>query len=702
MEGSVPSTSTALFCCVFTRLLRVGLLLCALLTECGCLTGGTQWVAVRETPRNPLTEQLKLLSKKGPEPSPRAAQVLRRYDLETPEGTHLPTAIARLMELHQTGNDREIQYTIAELAYLAAKEIEYENRPDALAYYGTSLVHAYDYLFDDRYASTLNPYDPQFRSVCDLYNQSLEGTLRLVQADGKLKPGTQGTVSTVGHECHFDIELCSSGWHDEDFDNLKFVSDYQLVGLKNHYHTYGLGVPIIAERRSHEGESGVEKFYPDKLTFPLTAFLRIDRPAAGPLGQPAPPHLVLELHDPLDRQTVAVNGTQVPLESDISTPLAYFLNQPNFNVEKVSTIGLLKPDAVEKLQGLYMMEPYDPDKMPVVLVHGLWSSPVTWMEMFNDLRSDPTIRENYQFWFYLYPTGQPFWVSATQMREDLSHMRLVIDPYHAAPALDQMVLVGHSMGGLVSKLQSVDSGSSFWATMSDHSFNELKADDELKQKMEHAFFFHPNPSVRRVVTIGTPHQGSSFANDFTQWAANKFISLPMKMVQGRQELIAENKGYFRENAPLSIRTSIDSLDPDSVLLTTLRGAEPAPWIGYHNIVGKQQATGIASWFSEEGDGVVSLASARLDGLPNVRSQLEVQADHLSVHRHPQSVLEVRRILLEQLYELQRFPFPDTDVTLASANFRVDSNEPVSQPMPPFSSPCFNELPLQTQPMEPVR
>ena len=66
--------------------------------------------------------------------------------------------------------------------------------------------------------------------------------------------------------------------------------------------------------------------------------------------------------------------------------------------------------------------------MPVVMVHGLWSSPITWMEMYNDLRSDPQVRENYQFWFYLYPTGQPFWTSATQMREDLAMMRREVDP----------------------------------------------------------------------------------------------------------------------------------------------------------------------------------------------------------------------------------------------------------------------------------
>jgi triacylglycerol esterase/lipase EstA (alpha/beta hydrolase family) len=140
------------------------------------------------------------------------------------------------------------------------------------------------------------------------------------------------------------------------------------------------------------------------------------------------------------------------------------------------------------------------------------------MEMFNDLRSDPKIREHYQFWFYLYPSGQPFWQSAAEMREDLVQMRAKLDPQRRSPALDQTILVGHSMGGLVSKLQTVDSGNEFWRTLTDKPFAELQADPEIRDQMAATFFFDPNPSIRRVVTIGTPHRGSEFSNDFSHRA----------------------------------------------------------------------------------------------------------------------------------------------------------------------------------------
>jgi pimeloyl-ACP methyl ester carboxylesterase len=482
--------------------------------------------------------------------------------------------------------------------------------------------------------------------------------LRLVRQEGDLRPGMSRTVKTANHTCSFDVVMHSTGWRDADIDRLEFVSDYQVQGLRNHYHTYGLGVPLIAVRRSDVGGDPAEHFYPPSVCFPMTAFLRVDRPtisAAPPLSDPTAPHFVLELHDPLDRQSIVVADRDVPLEADLSTPLAYFLHQPQFQDSHLSTVGLLNPGQAKTLQGLYMLEPFDPAKMPVVMVHGLWSSPITWMEMYNDLRSDPLVRQHYQFWFYLYPTGQPFWLSATQMREQLALMRRELDPARRSPALDQMVLVGHSMGGLVSKLQTVESEEAFWRTMSERPFAELNAEPDEVRSLASMFYFRPNPSVRRVVTLGTPHRGSEFSNDVTRWLGNKLIELPHKMLKGRGELLARNRGYFRPDAPLDIQTSIDSLSPDSPVLPVLLAAPPGPWVTYHNVVGHDPDAGWRKYLVGEGDGVVSLSSARLDRMRGLRSQIIVPADHVSVHRHPQSILEVRRVLFEQLAELEDFP-----------------------------------------------
>lgn len=639
--------------------MAVALLLLA--TAAGCASTSSKWVTLRSTPRNPLTDTLGLLTRQGPKPTERTIQLLRRYDLHERLDDDRSELLARLEEIDNREPHRQHVYALAELAYVEAKRAESAHQNDeALELHGAAVLYAYRYLFDEQYQPRTNFYDPQFRLACDLYNAALESTLRILQDRKKLLPGETILVQTSNHQCQLKIDLKSTGWHAEDFDHFRFVSDYEVHGLKNHYHSYGLGVPLIAVRKPHEDMDPEEEFYPDDLSFPVTAFLRLVHRGSG---DSSAMQAVLELHDPLDHGTVQLASAQVPLETDMSTPLAHTLSTPGLDDNRLSLMGLVDIEGADEIRGLYMLEPFKSDKIPVVMVHGLWSSPVTWMEMFNDLRSDPTIREHYQFWFYLYPSGQPFWFSAAKMREDLAHMRTVVDPQRQHAALDQMVLVGHSMGGLVSKLQTIDSGNEFWNTLSERPFGELQADDEVREGLARTFFFDPSPSIRRVVTIGTPHRGSDFANDFTRWLGSKVIGIPAKIMQGRNQLVGRNPDYFRPGAPLDIETSIDSLDPSSPLLPVLLAAQQAPWVKYHNIVGKRSDKGFADLLAGgAGDGVVPLESSQLD---DVESQIVVQADHSQVHRHPQSVLEVRRILLDHLQELQTFPYGSGVIQVAS-------------------------------------
>jgi pimeloyl-ACP methyl ester carboxylesterase len=667
----------------------------------GCAsTGGSKWVSLRSTPKNPLTDALGLLAKQGPKPTPRTLQLLRRYDLEKKQGDKA-ALLAELNAINRREPNRENLYALAELAYIGARRAEAAMKSEeALELYGSSVLYSYEYLFDQSYPLASNEYDPQFRRACDLYNTALEGTLRIVQKDGALRPGTSRTIKTSNHDCQLEVQLRSKGWHAEDFDHVEFVSDYEVHGLRNHYHNFGLGVPLIAVRRHHEAADPAEQFYPPDLSFAVTAFLRIDAASikesdrqvtptstgggsaiAAGLGTSRTLHAILELHDPLDSTHIDADGAKVPLETDLSTPLAHNLSQPALDDSKISTVGLLTPEKVEQLSGLYMLEPFRADRIPVVMVHGLWSSPVTWMEMFNDLRSDPAIRENYQFWFYLYPSGQPFWQSAAKMREDLAHMRVALDPQRRSPALDQTVLVGHSMGGLVSKLQTVDSGNEFWHTLSDRPFAELQADPDVRDELAAAFFFDPNPSIRRVITIGTPHRGSDFANDVTKWLGRKLIHVPSKLMHGRSQLASRNPNYFRADAPLNVTNSIDSLSPKSPFLPVLLEAPAGPWVKYHNIIGQAPHEGftnnVSRWLSGEGDGVVSLTSARLDA---AASQIVVPADHMSVHRHPQSILEVRRILMQHVAELRGVPGGGVQYANSQAPSPMASSPPLPAPV----------------------
>jgi Alpha/beta hydrolase family len=615
----------------------------------GCTS--TKYVTLRSVPRSPLAGQLMLTSWKGPRPTPRTMQVLRRHDLvgELNGDPRLP--VDKLQAVFASSPSAENLYSLAELSFLGGKKLEAKSEDAALDLYGAAVNHAYMYLFDPRYAQQRNPYDPQFRKACDLYNGALESSMRIVRKRGGLLPGKSHSIESGGQ--HWDVTVVVNGnrWRPEDFVRFEFASDYEVQGLTNRYETYGLGVPLIAVCKNTRSTGDQSEFIPPELSFAVTAFLRVLPDAGAGAGTTdASHHCVLELYDPLVSTDIVLGDRRIPLESDLSTPLAYFLNDPR--LERLATVGLLQPDGVQSVRGLYMLEPYEPGKIPVLMVHGLWSSPLTWMEMFNDLRSVREIRDHFQFWFYIYPTGQPFWNSAAQMREDLAHVRRVIDPQHREPALDQMVLVGHSMGGLVSRLQTIDSGEEFWRLCSDRPFAEVKASPEERQQLARTFFFHPNPSIRRVITIGTPLHGSKFANDTTRWLAEKVITLPERTLRGRDELVRENPGLFRTASLCEVKTSLDSLSPDSPVFSVLASARRPAWVKYHNIVGVVPRKGIFGWIAHNGDGAVSYRSAHADG---VESELVVQADHLTVHRHPLAVLEVQKILLLHLDELRHFP-----------------------------------------------
>lgn len=630
---------------------RAGAVIAALclalaLSATGC--GPERYATLRKTPQNPLENQLQLTAIKGLQPSERTMQVLRRFGLEQQLRGDGRDLYAQVEGYHEREPTPETHYACAEVAYLAARRATGDPK-EALDLYGATLVHSHQFLFDPRLPR--NVYDPEFRGACNLYNQALESALRIVLKENVLQPGGALQLETATR--HFDVEIVekSKTWKNEDFARLEFASDYEVKGLTNQYRGFGLGVPLIAVRHCRDAADPREKFYPPDLSFPVTVFLRFEAvPARGEAMPGASHRCQLEFYDPLTTRDIDVAGTRVPLESDLTTPLAFFLDKPS--LAELPTLGLLNPDKYEGLEGLYMVQPYQPGKIPVLMVHGLWSSPITWMEMFNDLRSSPEIRDRYQFWFYLYPTGQPFWVSAAQMRRDLSGARELIDPARREPALDHMVLVGHSMGGLVSKLQSFSSGDEVWRTVTKEPIQLVKADPEVHENLQNVFYFQANPAVRRIITIGTPHRGSKFANDFTRFAAHKLITVPQAMVRGTQEIYRENPGAFGSDSLLNITTSIDSLSPSCPLLPVMLGAPRPPWVHHHNIVGVIEDKALVRKVAGRGDGIVEYDSAHLD---NVDSEIVVPADHLRIHRHPLAVLEVRRVLRQHLAEIESWP-----------------------------------------------
>lgn len=667
-----------------------------LLTTGGCAT--QKFLSMRDNPLNPLATQLHLVSRTGPQISERTMTLLRHYALQDIYKRDPDACLAQLQDLTATEKGAEKIHAVAELAYiLGLRADRSKNFGKALDMYSVSVSNAYIYLFCPDLDVSRNPYDPQFRGACDVYNSALEATLRLVNRRNHLRPGQTYDIETK--ERRYGVQVVARGnWQEDDFDHFEFCSDYKVEGLDSTNVGYGIGVPMIAVRKKKLGTDNAEKYYPDGLSFPVTALLRVTSPSIRPENSSQHRYpCVLELHDPLVSNDVFFAERRVPLQSDLSTPLGYFLDSPQFREQTNAMLGLLDPNKTQKNRGIYMLEPYDPNRIPVVMVHGLASSPLTWMPMFNDLRSFEELRRSYQFWFYQYPTGQPFWISATQMRTELVDLRTRLDPAKQHPTLDQLILVGHSMGGLISRMQSYYSDDIFWRAISDKPFEEIHGDEQDVQALKQALFFDPNPSVQRVVTIGTPHKGSEFANDATRWLGRHVIKLPQSIKDTANELTRENPDIFRDTEMITTTTSIDSLAPDSPIFPAMMRARRAPWVRYHNIVGVKPDDNFFSLSSKDSDGVVDLGSAHMD---DVVSEIVVESIHQDIHRKPRAILEVRQILLEHLEEAKltcpsirhtsQFPIVKSNLNLHTPPRGFASNNSTSNPPPTGNS--FRRLP----------
>lgn len=577
--------------------LALGVLFAALALV-GCAS--PQVVVLRSEPHTPLAIPLQLNAWRGPQPSPQTTQFLREHDLLAKARLSTRWAVGDVAKIHRRHPSAASCYALSELSFIAGRSTELSSRQQAQVLYWNSMVHAYEYLFDPKYEMARAPYDPQFRFTCDLYNGALENWLRIADKRGNLQIGRHITVATRHESLEVPVTSAGAAWKAEDLERLRFVSDYKVTGLENQHITHGLGVPLIAVRRRGTAPPEIERYYARGLSFPMTAFLR-PRSPAEPSGNS---DYVLELHDPVEKPNVAVVGQQVPLESDITTPLAYFLNDANF--DQFETDGLLHPAGLRKVTGLYMVRPFQHGKIPVVMIHGLWSSPMTWMQAINDLQSYPEIRDHFQFWFYLYPTGEPFPVTAAALRRDLAQLRQTFVAGRAAPELDQMVLVGHSMGGLIARSLAID------------------GPDAMQ-------------SVTRVVTIATPFRGSDDSNDVTRWLARQVIRLPKNTMNATRNFLISGSPASKNPQDFDDLTSIDTLSPKSPILQALLERRPLPAVTFHNVIG---VTG--SKPRESGsDGIVTYASAHLD---DVASQLVVPAAHMHVHQHPRTILELRRIL----------------------------------------------------------
>jgi pimeloyl-ACP methyl ester carboxylesterase len=344
--------------------------------------------------------------------------------------------------------------------------------------------------------------------------------------------------------------------------------------------------------------------------------------------------MTLMLFDPFQEQSVAVGSQTVHLASDRTTPLA--MQVARGQLASLEWTGLFS-SSFERPgleAGLYMLRPYEPGKIPVVFVHGLFSSPRAWVQTINELQNHPALASRYQFWMFMYPTGRPIPISAAQLRSALREARGSLDPEHTDTALDQMVLVGHSMGGLLSKMMAQDSGTELWNAVITVPRDQFKAPPETKQALDNALIFQRLPFVQRVIFIATPHRGSPIADSTFGQVISDLVKRPDKMDARIAEIEALN-GPDVVSKELRGRAinSITNLRTDSPILASLDRIQMHQSVPYHSII--PLIDGVMNT-----DGVVEYRSSHVDG---AKSERIVPGTHTS-QEHPEVTRELHRIL----------------------------------------------------------
>lgn len=608
---------------------RVLLLMLTLVVVTGCAAAVKVHRADLRTVHKDLTRSVLTTG----ELSEHTHNVLHRHGVDV---TFLKEPDAVITTLHQAWvdgkEDADAIFALAELSFFHAEHAHQSRfeRPERLGHYLASAVYAYAFLFPGRRAEEPNRFDPRVRLAADIYNRGV--TLGLPTPDDKHVELAAGTHRLPFGKLVIEFDPDQLRWGDRRLTSFIAAAELEVHGLTERYRRPGLGVPLAAATVPLDPGKEPDDFIDPATRVPVTALLRLPWPRKQLKQQRLEARL--EVYDALVTETIKIGERVVPLEVEPTAAFAYMLAEQKFwDFEVTQFLGntLAGKDPTR----LTAVQPYRPGRIPVVLVHGTGSSAGRWADMVNDLMDDPRIRERFQFWYFTYDSGNPILYSAAGLRQLLTDAVARLDPQGTDPALHRMVVMGHSQGGLITKLTAVDAGDKFWGFKK--SIDEMKMSDRSRELLRRIVFVKPLPFVKRVVFISTPHAGSYVAGN---WIAHQFarlIKMPSQVLDAGAEIVKGNPDLANWRVP----SAVDNMTPRHPFIRALDPMPIAPGIAANSIVAVK---GPPPYGENSTDGVVKYLSAHRT---DCESELVVDSAH-SCQSNPTTIGEVRRILLHHL------------------------------------------------------
>lgn len=517
-----------------------------------------------------------------------------------------------------------------ELAYKKADELD-----DKDIQLGVEM-YAYAACFAWRFLEWEGTQNPNSKRVMEVYQSCLMRVLLDGEKGKKFELSERWQVS----EKVPPFPIASHGFPNRAslFRNLTVPMPDKNSMLTNYYIRKGAGLPVIFHPDAGEWQKDPLDIY-HGLGHPFSATVLIvpDPSQEGCFCR-------LDVINPRKYANVRAGKTEVTLAADFSAPYEEMLERDL--ASKLWILGFLDGDRESKFQGLYMVDPYQPGKIPVVFVHGLLSSPATWMEALNELSQDQNLRERYQFWLYMYPTSGSILLNGTDLRENLYKAIAQVDPKGEDQALKHMVLVGHSMGGLLSKLQVTHSDNRMYKGLCNIPFEELRGRDTTLALAKKTMFFEPNPNIRHVVYVGTPHDGSPISLRPSGRVGSWLAKVPSWQKNFRQDLVESNPNVFQSAFRIQGQpNSIDMLGLENPFLRLFQTLRTSKNTKVHTIAGDMN-----QFFEfNRGDGVVPVKSALA---VHSDSMITIPESHMHIHHHPQAIAEIAKVLKENLAEAE--------------------------------------------------
>ena len=466
------------------------------------------------------------------------------------------------------------------------------------------------------------PEDAEARAA---YNFAVARAVESIEA-GKLDPWSKPLVLSEA-EGGFTVTFRPDerkNWHPSLY-NFTPADQFDVKGkyVEQRETREGIGAPVVAVSKDLVPDA--EKlFVMPRAFYGVTVVVRFTGKTAE-----------FAFEDPLGAETTAFEGRTFGMAADFTVPLAVTL--ASTDPKKLELSRLLRPAKYAETARICRLQPYDPNKTVVLVVHGLMDSQATWTPMVNHLRADPFIRQNYQFWFYSYPSGYPYPHSAAILRQNLDAIE------KAYPLRKKMVVIGHSMGGCISRLLITGSqGDKLWRDVFGKAPEKMSLSAESRKLFSDALIFEPREEVGRVIFVSAPLKGSLLATGWIGRIGTSLVKSPQNLLAAGNEVLGNITFQQNDLKMKRIPDSIDTLAPTNRFVKIIN-TFPIEKVPHHVICGDRGKGGNKDETKPSmSDGVVPYWSSHM---PTAESEKIVPSGH-SAHQHPESFTEVKRILRE--------------------------------------------------------